>query len=178
MIFFIHRFAIFIVLVLSYCCFLLIFYDRVWNGTFTTFAIITLRCFNEYWARGCRDANRLSAYIGRYSASVSTLRSLGRLSSPTQTWFGVFSLSHTPVLFYFFTWCTPISSSSSTSLPLSDMPSLCVACGCGYLLLASLRARMHINTSVHYEPNTKTTATTKKREASEKRNVQTMMGVS
>lgn len=92
--FFIHRFAIFIVLVLSYCCFLLIFYDRVWNGTFTTFAIITLRCFNEYWARGCRDANRLSAYIGRYSASVSTLHSLaGRLSSPTHTWFGILSLS-------------------------------------------------------------------------------------
>lgn len=129
--FFVHLFAIFIVLVLSYCCFLLLFYDRVWNGTFTTFSIITLRCFNEYWARGCRDdANRLSA------SAVS--------ASHTETnllFFFLSSQSH----FFLFTWCTPISS-PSTSLLLQ--PAACV-CVCGGTCCWLRRERMHINTSVH-----------------------------
>lgn len=155
-----HLFAIFIVLVLSYCCFLLIFYDRVWNGTFTTFSIITLRCFNEYWARGCRDANRLARPWALWAGALTCFSSTPPAGRQTHFF---------PLYFYFFfTWCTPISEPSS-STSMSFQMAMCWSIGtCCWFL----RARMHINTSVHYGEKKN------EKKKNERRNVQTMMGVS
>lgn len=146
--FFVHLFAIFIVLVLSYCCFLLLFYDRVWNGTFTTFSIITLRCFNEYWARGCRDdANRLSA--SAVSASHNAHRD-------KLTFFSFFL----PSLTFSFSHGALLSRRRRHRCRFSRQR----VCVWGYLLLAApwTHAHKHICTFMK----------------SSQRNVRTMMGVS